>query len=102
MQIIPLAVGWLALIGYQQMTGVCASTVVAWEGMWEPESVVMWGCSGNMNSWRQRHTHRLAETWLLLGKPYPIKVLTKEHEITALAWGDPDEIDLENGGSRLL
>jgi len=23
-----------------------------------------------------------------------IKVLTKEHEITSLAWGDPDEIDV--------
>jgi ribosome biogenesis protein NSA1 len=23
-----------------------------------------------------------------------IKVLTKKHEITALAWGDPDEIDV--------
>jgi ribosome biogenesis protein NSA1 len=28
-----------------------------------------------------------------------IKVLTKEHEITALAWGDPDEVDVLIGMS---
>jgi ribosome biogenesis protein NSA1 len=28
-----------------------------------------------------------------------IKVLTKEHEITSLAWGDPDEIDVLIGMS---
>jgi hypothetical protein len=72
MQTTPLAAGWLSLMGYQQMTGVCASTVVVWGRMWEPESVVAWGCSGNVNSWRQRHTRRVAEIWLPLCKPYPL------------------------------
>jgi hypothetical protein len=33
-------------MGYQQMTGGYANTVVAWGGLWEPESVVAWGLVG--------------------------------------------------------